>query len=819
MNPRTALFTLVLLLAQLALAGLSHAQADATARLSSRFLARGERAVLEIVTYGREAELPPVVPAIKDVSIISEGRSPQVRGYPGRRFEYSFIYSISSYEIGRHTVPPIEVTLAGGVRIRTEPIDFVVFNPDDLEWSEAEVSGIPFRYSVFFRTFKPTLFENETVYTEIKLYVPREIGQFVADWGIPDFERDGIASWRFEPAETRGLANLIGGTFISQAYPATMAPTRTGAVGIGPAKVRLTHSSTVFDGFPRTVYNEVFLPIPKLELEAKPLPDGAPEGFINAVGRFSIAAEVADSEIREGEPVSVELTVSGRGNLDTLRPPQLTNPDGWKLYDATPNQRGDERRSLSGTVKFQQFMRPLELKSVIPPFRLAYFDPDAETYHTLTTEPIALKMLPSTAPAPPAATPPQALSLPIERMTDILGNLQPASILVNPSLSLPTWWPHAAGGLAALILALKALWMRLAPRLRKDPAREARLQALRDLRRIPAADDAAFLRASGAFVERWFGTSQDPALLEIIAERDALCFRQENQTPALPGSRRNKILDALRKASLASLAFFLLATTTQSARAENPTTTAAREASAAFEAGDYEAAITHWLSAGDYATLSPDVLYNIGNASYRLGSPGHAALYYRRALAKDSAHAEALQNLRFIERKHGAISVRRPAYQYALARIPLQSWQNLVWAGAWLAVVGLLAFPASRPGAPIRIAAVCALVTAPILASLGGLGWRYFPDDSKFAPISRQAVILGEKVALHSEASRTSPEVIDAPPGSLCEVIRQSGRWAYVSFANKTRGWVPIEAIETIIPREPLTPPVIRKPKSDGRTA
>jgi hypothetical protein len=106
-----------------------------------------------------------------------------------------------------------------------------------------------------------------------------------------------------------------------------------------------------------------------------------------------------------------------------------------------------------------------------------------------------------------------------------------------------------------------------------------------------------------------------------------------------------------------------------------------------------------------------------------------------------------------------------------------------------------------------------------LLAAGGALGWRYFPDDAEFAPLARQAVIIGEKVILHSEAARTAPEVIDAPPGSLCEVIRQSGRWAYVSFATKTRGWVPVEAIEPIIPDGTPQPPKIRKPKADGSSA
>ena len=226
-----------------------------------------------------------------------------------------------------------------------------------------------------------------------------------------------------------------------------------------------------------------------------------------------------------------------------------------------------------------------------------------------------------------------------------------------------------------------------------------------------------------------------------------------------------------------------------------------------------------WLGAGNYEQLSADTLYNIGNACYRLGSPGYAALYYRRALARDSGHQEARQNLRFIERKHGAIVVQRPEYQYALTRLPLSAWQATCWSGLWLCGLALLVFPATRPGARLRVAAVGALVLGPLLVSVGALGWRYFPNDAEFAPLARQAVIIAEKTALHTDAARTAPEVIDAPPGSLCEIITTSGRWAYVAFATKTRGWVPVEAIEKVIPVKAPEPPKLRKPKADGKTA
>lgn len=803
-----------LLAATALLAGLgTSASGQASSRLSSIFLARGEQALLEITVVaplaGGLPEIP--LPKIRNVAIQQSGRSPQGNRLSGTTLEYSFSYIISSYEVGKYVIPPISVKV-GGIENLTEPVDFEVFNPDDLQWSEVEAGGRTIRYASSFRVLNQRPFENQTLPTEIKIFIPEDL--LVEDWGIPDFQRDGVAAWRFQPSTMRSRINLLGMRYVSVSYPSTITPTRVGKVGIGPAKIRLTTQERTMDPFPRAVIAEVYLQVPKLEIEALPLPEGAPEGFENAVGNFRLSASTAITEVQEGDPITVDLIVSGSGNLDTMRPPALENTEGWKVYATTTEQRGDERRQISGSVVFHQSIRPLEMKSEIPPFRLVFFDPREDAYVTLTTEPIALKMIPNTSASTTSQAAIQTLPVPFERMTDILAIIRPAQLTVPAISQLPTWLGHAVGGLLALALIAKATWMRLAPHFRKNPRRDQQVRELRDIEKSKSADETEFLMATGSFIERWLGANPTHEIQAVLAERDAVCFRTEKPKAPLDRKRRDEILRLLRNAVMAC---FLIATLglTAPARAADIAT----QAQEAYDAAKYDEALKLWFSAGKYDELSADTLYNIGNASYRSGSPGQAALYYRRALARDSGHQESRQNLRFLERKYGSIVVQRPEYQYAIAKLPLSTWLAVLWTGAWLCAIALLVFPATRPGARIRVAAVAALVLGPILISVGVLGWRYFPNDAEFAPLARQAVIISENTALHTDAARTAPEVIDAPPGSLCEIITESGRWAYVAFATKTRGWVPIESIEKVIPDKAPEPPKFRKPKADGKTA
>ena len=786
------------------------ASAETISRLSSRFLTRGEQALLEVCISGASPSSIPQIPNIPGVKIASTNRGARTRLLPGRKLEYVFEFLVTSYEIGNFTIPSIEV-YAGGMPSKTEPLEFSVFNPDELKWSEAVIGERSVRYASAFKVMNNQPYDGETIPIEIKLFVPRDL--LVEDWGIPDFTRDGLTCWRFQPSQMRGNVNLLGVPCVSVAYPSTLTATRSGSISIGPASIRLVTTQMVLDGFPRRVTLETNVSVPELRLNARPLPVNAPEGFENAVGNFNISATVNQTEVTEGDPIPVEIIVSGSGNLDTVRPPKLIDPLGWKIYDASPSLRGDERRELSGQTVFQQFMRPLELKSALPGFKLVYFDPKKQSYETVTTAPTPLQMKPApqNTQAPALGTPPTAANTPVERMTDILGIIDSPNTVQASGEKFPNWLLHAIAGFVAAILAIKAIAMRLRLRHPHDPAKKQRHKELKELERMKADDRISFLLAAGHFIERQLGNQHTPELQAILAERDAECFKPKPPSTPIDRSQRDSILKTLRKAALASLALAMLGAT--------PRADAADIAKTAYETARYSEAAKLWIESAPYESLTPDVLYNIGNACYRGNSPGNAALYYRRALNLDPHHAEARQNLRFIERKYGSITINRPAFQTTLARISIDTWKNLLWASLWISTLSLLTITATKRSSSARYFATVGLILGPMLAFCATLAWRAYPKDGEFAKDKLQAVVIHENATLHSEASRTSPEVIDAPPGSLCTILHQSGRWSYVGFATKTRGWIPTDMIEKILPDSPPKAPEFRKPKANDKSA
>ena len=160
-------------LATLGLGCAAPASAQLSAQLTTRHLARGEQAYLEIILPGRPPETLPVIPNIPNVSIRAAIPSAIPRQMPGRRIEYFYQYTVESYAVGRHTIPPVEM-LINGLKSRTEPLEFVVFNADELQWKEIHVAGRTLRYAASFHIIKDRPYEGEAVPTEIKIVIPKD---------------------------------------------------------------------------------------------------------------------------------------------------------------------------------------------------------------------------------------------------------------------------------------------------------------------------------------------------------------------------------------------------------------------------------------------------------------------------------------------------------------------------------------------------------------------------------------------------------------------------------------------------------------------
>ena len=795
--PYSILALLILLLAPSA-----WAEATLKATLDSSFLIQGEQTRL---TLHLKSDQPPTIrPAIpKADNVTIQYQQEGVRRLPDRSLVYVYTYIVRSFKPATYLIPAFSIELAGKLT-QSIPISLRVSPLSELTWHSQTGVGQSFKYASAIFTPEAAPYDGETFPAEIKLYFPNTSGG--ASSGVAELQHDGLVAWRFELVPYATNVQLPTGAHTGFTFRSTAAPIRSGAVSLGPGDARMMMRVRRTElGFTFVQNVPVEFKLPQRTIQARPLPSGAPTGFTGAVGTFHLHATAEIDELEDGDPIAMRLNVTGTGNLDSLPAPRLDAPEGdWKIYEPSRLERQGERRDVTGQVSFSQIIRPLTVQDQIPPFELVYFNPRTATYGTSRTQPIPFKTIASPITAGSASIIP-TLATPVEDMQGILAIIDPIrSHSDSNTPSLLRYW-QILPALLGLALLFRIAQLHILPRF-KISERERQIQQSLELVAASGNNEGVFLRAAGAFVDRWISTDQRSGeLAELLERRDTDSFRPDHAEREITSTEQKSILKVLKDRAMAGLpALVLLATLFLSAPNSNADeTNPLHTANQSYLEGNLLTALE--LYSSQPTPHSADLLYNIGNCHFKLNEPGKAALFYHRALLAEPGHPESAQNLRFIERSLGSIIVVREPYETTLAALPRQTYQTITAAGAWLVGLATLALFALAPGVTKVLSSIF-LGLGALLTTSGAICQHYYPNDASFAPLAERCVITSAKrIVARTEASDSSAKAIEAPPGSLCRLLAPRGTWTYLEFQNRTRtrAWVPTSAVAPLLPPAP----------------
>jgi hypothetical protein len=169
----------------------------------------------------------------------------------------------------------------------------------------------------------------------------------------------------------------------------TFTATTIGRISFGPASLKGDFATDVIAG--RIRGESVYAAAKALVVDVQDVPrDGRPDCYIGAIGTFEVSASLEPKRARTGDPMTLTLSLEGKGMLDTASAPDLKAVAAiakhFKVYDATEQTEGNRR-------KFTYCVRPLDAAiHKFPAVPVAYFDVDAKKYVTLQTEPIPIEV-------------------------------------------------------------------------------------------------------------------------------------------------------------------------------------------------------------------------------------------------------------------------------------------------------------------------------------------------------------------------------------------------------------------------------------------
>ena len=166
-------------------------------------------------------------------------------------------------------------------------------------------------------------------------------------------------------------------------------PTRSGQLTFPESYLEFGHGNDSLFGS-RTRDEIYFVQAPAFSIEVVALPEaGRPIDFGGAIGALEVRADAGPRDVDAGESIKLTLSVTGEGNLEFFSAPDPSREPafaGFRFFGKTESKAFDRREvvydiaPLSGDV------------SEIPPLRLPVYDPAAERYVVLETEPIPIRV-------------------------------------------------------------------------------------------------------------------------------------------------------------------------------------------------------------------------------------------------------------------------------------------------------------------------------------------------------------------------------------------------------------------------------------------
>jgi hypothetical protein len=523
---RHALLLMAFLLLPLAARG---AELQFSATVDQTTVGLGEQFQLDLVVQGEGmVSVPrPVLPALPDFNLMGSTSSQStsitfINGQMKKQASVSFIYALSAKKLGRLTIPPCKLTYEGK-EYESQPIEITVVKAVQGQARPmpaqpgvpSRAANVPIEGNLLLSAVpsRRAVYVGEPISLEISLCTRLRITD--GGWAAaPTF--DGFWAEKVYDASRFDFQRR---TLDGKAYDVSLLKT-VALFPLSPGKITikpLAFNVAVLQ--PSRDFFEMFGTAQTVRIESKPVPievlplpeKGKPGEFTGGVGQFTLSAAMDRTATTNSEPINLALKIGGRGNVRMIEKPEVPPVPGLRILD--PEIKDDVRVGPDGMRGTRTFRYPIipqsDGKYVIPPVKIAYFDPQAKSYVTLETGSFECSATGSVQSAPLV----EATGLKV--LGADINYIKADAAALSATPSAPPWWPNLLY-VVSLGLVGGALWYRgHSQRLLSDRGYARKMRSSRLVRaRLRQAE--AFLKKKDA---RSFHAALSQAVMGYLGDR------------------------------------------------------------------------------------------------------------------------------------------------------------------------------------------------------------------------------------------------------------------------------------------------------------
>ena len=428
--------------------------ATLTATLKPATVNLGKSATLTLVCEGGIATTVEQTAAARNLalSFVDSTKSIDIVGGVTRE-SATFTYQVTPRVAGRFAVPAFKA-MVGYREIRSDAIILTVLDADGNNTPKS-IAKTPAPALLRVHTSAAKVYAGQVFPVSMELLAQ---GLRQSHLPVPQLVTDSIRFTRIRPEYRQASPRSLNGVLYQNVFLF-----ETGAVAMKPGKLKLIFELDVIvmdyrqDVFGRQ--RKLHLTSDPIPIEVLPLPaTGQPEHFTGAVGRYQMTTTVEPNRAKVGDPLELQISLSGSGALDNTPVPEPASWDGFKTHQATSEIEYTDLRHLSSRKQFKRMIIPTDPKLThVPALQFSYFDPATAQYVTLTSPPTPVKITGSTPPPNPRGDPPGPDGLASAEDTPAIQTIRHAPgrlAQLEPPLITRPWFLAVPGvSLLALIVA------------------------------------------------------------------------------------------------------------------------------------------------------------------------------------------------------------------------------------------------------------------------------------------------------------------------------------------------------------------------------
>ncbi|MFH1856519.1 MAG: BatD family protein [Candidatus Omnitrophota bacterium] len=377
-------------------------------------IALGSNLQLSLNFYGTQDITAPDLPQIEGFDWRYAGPSTRVSIVNSKvSSSITHIYILIPLKTGVFTIPSVSVQYKGNT-YTSKPITVEVANQQTVASAPAgqqsgvapsAVQGIEDRVFITMEVDKSKVYINEVIPVTIKLYLNNLP---VSDIQYPEILHDGFSIEEFgEPKKYTDFLN--GVSYDVFEFQTNVFALRQGELKLGQVSLKCNllmksnsqgrgSSSSFDDFFDNGFFNDFFaqyqkyplnLNSPEIPITVISLPEeGKPVDFSGALGDYQFSLDVSPKEVKAGDPITLKMIITGKGNFKTVQEPSFSAADDFKIYE--PQVKQEETSKT-----FEQVVIPKSDKvKDIPEITFNFFDTTTGKYREIKKGPVSIKVDP-----------------------------------------------------------------------------------------------------------------------------------------------------------------------------------------------------------------------------------------------------------------------------------------------------------------------------------------------------------------------------------------------------------------------------------------